>query len=506
MGTTNSNLTREEICSHSGLLDGTIENHSCDPKMDCPECNGSGQCTECDGSGKVSCEECRGTGDCSDCHGQGSTTCHDCGGSGQCRRCHGSGSIICQQCGGSGFIYINDKRYKCKRCNGKGWQRCPDCTSTGSKIGRGLVAIATIGELDITGSGRGSGKCSTCGGSGRLKCDTCDGSGKCTNCHGSGLVTCEHCDGTGDCPNCDGTGKVTCTRCEGSGWYQTFSTYSTVCYALNYKYYSSDLLAEGLKLATGASVYSGIYKKWKSLDQTETDQTTELESRLNKSFGDGNQYRQLSENHAKVISEASIKDKPYSKSISATEILISKIDFRLNNQDYSVYLMGDNGTVMYGELPKKIEMYRPSFFQRIFLMFTKKSRHIAYIKLAAYIFACDGKDIIESTTLNTFLNLLKCNDKQKAALKAQLLSYNTGLPYNVFRKEIKSIFSSKKTLTFAWQCMAVDKQMSEQELELFDKLLSEYKNIKPEDVENIKRFASKYALLKDNTLVDEYLS
>ena len=78
------------------------------------------------------------------------------------------------------------------------------------------------------------------------------------------------------------------------------------------------------------------------------------------------------------------------------------------------------------------------------------------------------------------------------------------MPYEVLRKNISSLFSSKKTLTFAWQCMAVDKNVSSQENELFAKLVAEYK-LESSEVETMKKFATKYSLLKDEHLVDEYL-
>ena len=78
------------------------------------------------------------------------------------------------------------------------------------------------------------------------------------------------------------------------------------------------------------------------------------------------------------------------------------------------------------------------------------------------------------------------------------------MPYEVFRKEISSLFSSKKTLTFAWQCMAVDKKMSPKEEKLFEQLAAEYK-LEKKEIDSFKRFATKYSMLTDENLVKEYL-
>ena len=89
-------------------------------------------------------------------------------------------------------------------------------------------------------------------------------------------------------------------------------------------------------------------------------------------------------------------------------------------------------------------------------------------------------------------------------LKEQLKKYNSDMPYETFRKEIKSLFSSKKTLTFAWQCMSVDKKISQQENDLFGKIAAEYK-LGSDEIESMKKFAAKYSMLSDDSLVNEYM-
>ena len=54
-----------------GLLDGTIEDHTCDTQVDCNTCHGDGCCKDCTGSGKVDCKSCHGSGWCADCKGYG---------------------------------------------------------------------------------------------------------------------------------------------------------------------------------------------------------------------------------------------------------------------------------------------------------------------------------------------------------------------------------------------------------------------------------------------------
>lgn len=491
------NWQTKETSTHRGLLDGTIQNHECDPQENCPECRGNGQCVECHGQGDVNCHTCHGTGQCKSCHGQGSTRCTECGGSGRCRKCGGSGQILCRKCHGKGVIPWGSTTKTCDTCGGGGYAPCPECSSTLNKVSRSFFGVH--------GDKSGSGQCPKCEGSGQLVCKKCNGSGSCTSCEGSGRETCKNCDGSGGCPTCDATGRVTCRRCDGSGWYQTFSTYDSKCYVKKWEYISLEELKEGLILATKRPVYKDIYRKWRQKGVLDFDKIEEMKRRVTNDFGSEEAYKSYEEAYGNAVNAAEVKDTPYEKSVEMGKIPITKVDFSLNSKEYTVYVMGDNGVVMCEDLPTKVEMYKPSFIQNIILTFTKKKRHLSYIKLAAYIFQCDGKDMNESHVLDVFVAALKYKPAKQEKLKEQLKKYNADMPYEAFRKEVSALFSSKKTLTFAWQCMAVDNTVSKQEEDLFAKIVSEYKKIDTSEVETLKRFASKYSLLKDEHLVNEYL-
>ena len=498
-----NNWNTIEEGTHRGLLDGTIENHECDPQEDCPECRGDRRCTKCHGSGDVDCHVCHGNGQCRDCRGHGRTRCTECGGDGRCRKCGGTGQIICRDCHGTGEkknpmagAYGAKEYVTCGACHGTGYTPCKHCSSTGLNAARLVFGSSK--------NASGTGRCPKCEGTGELVCKTCEGTGNCTACNGSGRETCSHCNGNGDCPNCDGSGKVTCRRCEGSGWYQTFSMYEAKCYVKKWEFVSLEELKEGLKLAKPRPVYKDIYRKWRSKGTIEFDRIDDLIQKSNQDFSNTESYQTFEKAYNLAVSASGVKDTPYEKSLDMERVPVTKIDFSLNNKDYTAYVMGDNGVVMCEELPVKVEMYKPTFFQKLKLTFTKKKRHMAYIKLAAYIFQCDGKSIDESHVLDVFIAALKLKPAKQEALKEQLKVYNSQMPYEVLRKNISSLFSSKKTLTFAWQCMAVDKQVSPQENDLFAKLIAEYK-LGSSEVETMKKFATKYSLLKDEHLVDEYL-
>ncbi len=499
-----NNWNTIEEGTHRGLLDGTIENHECDPQEDCPECRGDGRCKKCHGSGDVDCHVCHGDGRCRDCRGHSRTRCTECGGDGKCRKCGGTGQIICRNCHGTGEYrnpsagaYGAKEYVTCGECHGTGYTPCKHCTSTGLNAARFVFGSSK--------NASGTGRCTKCDGTGELVCKTCKGSGNCTACNGSGRETCSHCNGDGDCPNCDGSGKVTCRRCEGSGWYQTFSMYEAKCYVKKWEFVSLEELKEGLRSATPRPVYKDIYRKWRSRGVVEFDRIDDVINKSNQDFGNAESYKTFEKAYTQAVNESGVKDTPYEKSLDMKRVPVTKIDFSLNNKDYTAYVMGDNGVVMCEELPVKVEMYKPTFFQKLKLTFTKKKRHLAYIKLAAYIFQCDGKSMDESHVLDVFITALKLKPAKQEALKEQLKAYNSQMPYEVLRKNISSLFSSKKTLTFAWQCMAVDKNVSSQENELFAKIVAEYK-LDSSEVETMKKFATKYSLLKDEYLVSEYLN
>jgi hypothetical protein len=54
------------------------------------------------------------------------------------------------------------------------------------------------------------GRCSRCGGAGKVVCEFCEGSRRLSYFPGQNVIT-------GRCPKCVGTGEMTCQDCQGSG-------------------------------------------------------------------------------------------------------------------------------------------------------------------------------------------------------------------------------------------------------------------------------------------------
>ena len=468
------------VHKHNIILGGTLQNHACDKKENCKTCHGSGQCQECNGHGKFRC---------GNCNGNGKIRCNNCGGTGTCRRCGGSGQIRCTQCGGKGSYY--DKAamtYKdCLQCNRTGYMPCPDCNGLFGTLGR---------------------------------CYQCDGTGevRCKRCKGSGYLTCTHCEGTGQCTECDGTGKVVCSRCNGTGIFQTFFVCTSFLHHLSNTYISSDFLKnynplvgedsikELLGIAEGIIVFDDVYCKMSAINQIGIDRQKELRAAIEQSFKhNDNVYPSFVKHLESVRKKIDNIGVPYKSSISIRKIPIVKVDYNINESDYSFVIIGKNSFVLANSVPQSITVYKDGFINRIQKYFTRKKRIKSYIKLAAYIFQCDKRNIDEAKVIQEFVKRLKLKKSKEKQFISSLSEYDRSMPYTIFRNEIKSLFVSKKTLTFAWQCMSVDKTFSEEESDLFDSLCKDCGVTDILVIEKLKRFAHKFAKLNGDALVDNYI-
>lgn len=499
--------SKKTIKQHSGIMLGSVETHDCDPYMDCPECNGTGTCQECKGKGEVKCHNCHGSGKCQDCHGKGRWRCDKCGGTGNCRRCQGTGDVQCSTCHGRGRVNRggNIGWEDCRKCGGSGLTPCPDCRS-GMQTTMKVISYATLGSGKTYG--HGSGKCSKCGGSGEIECKTCNGSGDCQTCHGSGNLTCNHCKGSGNCPNCD-CGKVTCERCEGTGHYQTFTRRTATLYSKGWKWGGSTEFKELIKASFGQSIHNGPVKTWSDANTIEKDIVEETNNKCESILGaEKNLYKEFLtkyEEQTELFTPSDQSDKPVAKELNAQQVPITRIKYAINNEKYEVTIIGNNNIVAAKSIPNHINGFELSKWEKIKLAMTEKSRLKAFARLGAYVFQCDGKNAKESIVLESMIKALKMTPKTESKFRKELETLNTQMPYEKVRKMIKPLLSSKKTITFAWECMAVDKKITQQELVLFDKIVSEYK-LEHAEIERLKGLASKFSKLQKDQIAIEYAS
>lgn len=472
------NLSKKE--KRGGILFGTVETFECDPEEDCPECNTAQVCQKCQGVKIVTCPHCGGHRECPTCNGERKETCKSCHGSGDCIRCHGNGKVECVGvlgCSGTGFDHYGKI---CTRCRGRGEVRCAVC--------------------------HGNGKCDDCHGRGEVTCKDCGGTGRCAKCDGNGVVTCWHCDGSGLCPKCGGHGRITCHRCQGTGFFQQYIAYNAKGVTKTMVFCGTRNIKDALGNAVGELLYNDVYKQWINEDTLEFDTTDQpMRIALN---NDEPLFREFEEAYKAFSNERhpnTAEDRPYNKAIRIQDIPVTRIEYIVDDNPYVLYIMGINSVVAYDKIPKSIEALRAGLFGKMKMLFNKKARAKAFAKLAAYIFASDGMSIDESRLLNLAVKKLELEPGEEKEFRESLKAFTPKMPYEEFRKEVKTLFDSKKTLAFAWECMSIDKQVSEAETELFNKLLAEFK-MRPEHGEKIKVLAKRIATLSDKDIITEYLT
>ena len=452
------------------VLGKTVVEHDCPTQILCKECMGSGRCRHCGGDGH---------NECSKCHGEGSEICRKCGGSGYCRRCNGSGEVTCTECGGKGWKAKYDgTTERCWKCSGKGMIECPDC---------GFLY---------------RGKCRECNGRGEVTC---------SKCYGLGENPCSECHSTGVCANCQGQGNVVCPRCEGSGVYKTYDYCVPNIYTaetMGYLYFS-DCPNSQLEKADKETIFDGVVVKEKQIGINEYDKSGELLKLIQSSFPYApNASGDYSERYEILSKEYEVPEGYclYQKSSKIFLVPSARVKYKVNDKDYELLILGKNGVISTESFPTIINEVKDNMIQRFLKSVTRRKRLVSYIKLAAYICQSDGVDVSESRLLNAFINKLKYNKQKEETFKSELSKYNSKyLPYVELRKEIKSLFVSKKMLSFAWQCMSVDKKHSEQEKVLFDTLCQELKVTNPQELEKLERFAERFARLDNEMIVEEYL-
>ncbi len=128
----------------------------------------------------------------------------------ECPNCLGSGIITshCPECGGFGYKthYQSGTQPKsCSTCHGTGVIRCRQCNGN---------------DICQYCDGHGSFQCTVCHGYGLIVLDinNTDSWFKCKNCNGTGYEKCSMCGATGRCNYCN-RGLATCPTCLGSGQY-----------------------------------------------------------------------------------------------------------------------------------------------------------------------------------------------------------------------------------------------------------------------------------------------
>lgn len=327
------------IFEYKGILNGSIDTHSCEPNINCPTCSGSGICQECNKKGVITCPVCSGNTECSVCGGEGNICCPNCNGYGtvDCDECEGSGEEDCYMCDGTGNCTVcngtgevNGK--SCRRCNGSG--KCNRCH------GRSTFYCKSC-------DGSGTQTCSACDGDTEITCPSCHGSGICATCNGEGSVICPTCHHSGQCPDCKGTGLQKCPRCNGTGFYQTYKTYTVRVKSSKYKFSSwSDNDQQLFHSLNGLSIYNDRYYAMDSEIVSQND-IDNLLQKAGQNSAFKNWIRSISPTYAKALQS-------YAK---LEHIPLTEVFYKVGRNEFSFFIVGTNNAIIYTKLPSLIASY-----------------------------------------------------------------------------------------------------------------------------------------------------
>lgn len=354
---------------YRGKLYATIETNTCNPKIDCPDCNGLGICSHCDGNKQVTCIICDGKTECISCEGTGRYTCKNCRGEGSCPKCdhgwvtcnecEGDGTDTCEDCGGSGN-YIDSF---CNHCDGSGEYRpgvtCHTCNGTGRYVVecRKCHGEGTVDCDNCDGEGgwncnkcNGSGKCSNCKGDGTVTCKACKGSGTCGKCRGKGKIWCPECHGKGICFNCKGDKLIICPRCNGLGNFQSFTEYSFTEKENEKQLFSFPIPQIYYSQVYGNLCYDGIIYDFFA-KKTSVLNNVAAENSLN-GIHSKTLKKWLSLDSISIFGNVNITDDYLNTYVEIYNIPVTKVVIKQKSTTYPIWIIGEKLLVFYENLPR----------------------------------------------------------------------------------------------------------------------------------------------------------
>lgn len=261
-------------------------------------------------------------------------------------------------------------------------------------------------------------------------------------------------------------------------------------------------------MATGEELYKAVCKLWRKEGLVAFNETEKCLKQFCTSSGDYNSQAESFKKEYESTPEMqeTIPDyMPYKNTLTSYKMPVTKITYEINGQEYVMYLLGDNGVICYDDLPHTVKAFDMSNAERRKYNSYALERHQELAKLTAYIFNLDGINLEESKSLSLILKHM-CMDAYERDRYIRYLTYRytPEIPAKKMLKKAKHLLMSKKLISYVWQCIAVDHEISPKEQEFFDKLVACY-NLPESELSSLKRFSSKFATLADDQFVKEYL-
>ena len=352
--------------------------------------------------------------------------------------------------------------------------------------------------------------CVSCNGTGH--CSKCHGNGtvECKYCHGTGFIKCTSCDGTGNCSKCDGSGQLTCKRCRGTGCYQTYIEYTAhYCVRQFCNGGPTPEFLDGLRLASGEELCNIVAKYWKKDNVVQFDNTENAFNKIIAKSGGYSEYAKKLKTNC-LTSPAWQQNicgyKPYMNILRANKIPYTKIRYSINDEEYEMIFLGNNGIVCYTDVPNTIKLFETTPEEKAFLNRTKYKRHQALAALSAYLINILCNDAsMNFRELNLILKHMGLGAEARyMKIKYLMYRYTNEIDNEIMLDNIKCLLTSKKTICYVWYFISREKKPSQKVLNFYNSLTKRY-SISESESSTLKRFAIKMANLDDEHLVKEYL-
>lgn len=287
---------------------------------------------------------------------------------------------------------------------------------------------------------------------------------------------------------------MTCARCAGTGCFQTYKGYSNSyksAFAItNHTEYPE--LIEVIPQTKNKVAYDDDLIEWQNKDYILFDNREQVLK--------ANKHSKLFVENLETLAGITPTEKLGRVHTSFETVPVTILDYKFENKDYTLFIVGDDNIICYADIPKK-HSYKSGVFTRLKNAFTKKKRQIAFLHIASYMFNSD--DVIadeEARLFETFLNKIKLDHDKRNILVEKLKNKNS---FDSMISLIKCVKKDKRALVFAWHCVIEDNQVDEKEIKAFNDLCSYFK-AKDSDIELIKHKAKQFRSLSSEQMLDEY--
>lgn len=197
--------------------------------------------------------------------------------------------------------------------------------------------------------------------------------------------------------------------------------------------------------------------------------------------------------------------KPYMNTVRATKVPGTRVKFIVNDTEYEMVFLGNGGVVCHKELPTSLKVFEQSEEERKEMNENAYKRHSAMATLTAYIMNLDSSDKPDTRLINLILKHMGLSAIDRSLkIHSLKLRYPAKQPHDFILDRVSCLLTSKKTICYAWLCMALNKQITPAEEEFFNALVARY-NISNSELQSLKKFAGKFMTLDDEQIIKEFL-